>query len=67
MSTDTAVIVTKFIVDGKKLSDLKFQDGIEIELAENESILLPYKYLLRNGKPLLPPGLVDMLKKQKTF
>jgi len=67
MSTDTAVIVTKLITDGKKLSQLKFQQGIEIKISAYEEVHLPYKYLLKNGKPLLAPGIVEMLKKQKTF
>ncbi|MBW2969626.1 hypothetical protein KY309_03295 [Candidatus Woesearchaeota archaeon] len=67
MSTDTAVIVTKLIVDGKKLSELEFQDGVDIPIAEGEEVHLPYKYLLVGNKPLLAPGIVDMLKKQKSF
>src|SRR3990172_3791250 len=67
MSTDTAVIVTKMIADGKKLSNLKFQQGVEIKISAYEEVHLPYKYLLKNGKPLLAPGISDMLKKQKTF
>lgn len=67
MSTDTAVIVTKLICDGQKLSDLKFQQGIEIKISEFEEVHLPYKYLLINNKPLLAPGIDKMLKSQKTF
>ncbi len=67
MSTDTAVIVTKMIVDGKKLSDLKFQQGVCVPIAKGEEVHLPYKYLLVNNKPLLAPGIAGMLKKQRTF
>ncbi len=67
MSTDTAVIVTKMICDGKKLSNLKFQQGVEVKISSYEEVHLPYKYLLKNGKPMLAPGIVDMLRKQKTF
>ena len=67
MSTDTAVIVTKMIVDGKKLSELKFQQGVEIKINAHEEVHLPYKYLLKNGKPLLALGIVDMLRRQKAF
>jgi len=28
---------------------------------------LPYTYVLRKGKPVLPPGLADMLCRQKGF
>ena len=67
MSTDTAVIVTKLICDGKKLSDLKFQQGVEIKISEYEEVHLPYKYLIINKKVLLAPGIVEMLRKQRTF
>ena len=67
MSTDTAVIVTKLIVGGKKLSDLKFKEGIEVKINAREEVRLPYKYLLVKGKPLLAPNIAAMLRKQKTF
>ncbi len=67
MSTDTAVIVAKLICDGKNLSALKFQHGIEVKISAYEEVHLPYKYLLINNKPLLAPGISDMLRKQKTF
>jgi len=41
MSTDTAVIVTKMITKGKRLSELKFKDGIEIEISSYASVALP--------------------------
>lgn len=67
MSTDTAVLVTKMILSGKKLEEINFKDGIEIDIALGESILLPYRYVVKNRKPVLAPGLIEMLKKQKGF
>ncbi|MBS3147941.1 hypothetical protein J4219_03595 [Candidatus Woesearchaeota archaeon] len=67
MSTDTAVIVTHKIVNGTPLSEMKFKDGIDVDISKGESIHLPYKYLLVDGKPLLPKGLIEMLKKRKGF
>lgn len=67
MSTDTAVIVTHKIINGTPLSQMKFQEGVDVEINDSESIHLPYKYLLVEGKPLLPKGLVEMLKKKKGF
>ena len=51
MPTDTAVIVSDRILLGEKLENMKFSDNIEIEISENESVLLPYRYLLINGNP----------------
>lgn len=67
MSTDTAVIVTKLIVDGIPLERLDFQDGLDIEIGENESVRLPYKYLLQNGKAVISPRLIEKLKSQEEF
>jgi ribosome biogenesis SPOUT family RNA methylase Rps3 len=65
MSTDTAVLVTHMILDGKKLSDIEFKDTIELELKDGEDIQLPYRYVIQNGKPVLPPGLFEMLRDQE--
>ncbi len=64
MSTDNAVYVTKQITEGKNLSDLLFQDEVEIEINEIESTILPYRYTLVNGKPLMSEELIKFLKKQ---
>jgi ribosome biogenesis SPOUT family RNA methylase Rps3 len=67
MSTDTAVYVAKHIADGGKFSDIRFQDTIEIELGDDESVVLPFRYVLIDSKPLLPDGLVEHLRKRKSF
>jgi ribosome biogenesis SPOUT family RNA methylase Rps3 len=63
MSTDTAVYVAKHILVAGRMEDLKFQDEIEIELDDGESMILPYRYVLIDGKPMLPKGLIELLKK----
>ncbi len=65
MSTDTAVLVTKMILDGKKLNEIEFKDTIELELKDGEDIILPYRYVVKNGKPVLPKGLFEMLRDQE--
>lgn len=67
MSTDTAVMVTKKILKGKKLEELKFMDSIRVPIREGEEIELPYRYLEKDGKPIITPGLIRMLKKQEGF
>jgi len=67
MSTDTAVYVAKGIIEGKKLEDFKFQDEIEVEIKEGESVILPFRYVVEKGKPILPKGFVEFLKKRKQF
>jgi len=67
MSTDNAVLVVKNIIDGKKLSDLKFIDNISIEINDIESVELPFRYTLVNGKPFMSRKIVEYLKKKKGF
>jgi len=67
MSTDTAVLVGKMIMDGKKFKDIKFKDTIIIEINDCEEVELPFRYVLDNNKLILPPGLVEYLKKRRSF
>jgi len=66
-STDTAVLVTKMILDGTPLEKIPFVDEVEIPLRKGETTILPYKYVMRNGKPALAKGLAEYLKKKKEF
>jgi ribosome biogenesis SPOUT family RNA methylase Rps3 len=67
MSTDNAVYVVKQIAEGKKLSDLSFQDEVEIKTGKKDSIILPYRYAVVNGKPLISKKVVEYLKNKKEF
>ena len=67
MPTDVAVYVSKKILDGSKLSDLKFIDEVEIEINENESIILPFRYVVDNNRLVINEKLVEYLKKRKEF
>ncbi len=67
LSTDTAVIVTKLIVMGTPLEKIQFKDEVEIETGENESVVLPYPYAVKDGKIAISQELVKYLRKQKGF
>jgi ribosome biogenesis SPOUT family RNA methylase Rps3 len=67
MSTDNAVFVVKNIIEGKKPGDLKFTDNISIEINDIESVELPFRYTLINGKPFMSEKIVKYLKKKKGF
>jgi ribosome biogenesis SPOUT family RNA methylase Rps3 len=64
-STDNAVFVVKEILDGKKMSDLRFKERLEISINDVESIILPYRYPVIDGKPLISSKIIDLLKKKK--
>ena len=67
MPTDAAVFAAKNILDGKKLSDFKFADKLEIEINENESINLDFRYVVDGNKAVISGKLVDYLRKRKEF
>lgn len=67
MSTDTAVFVTKKIIEGTSLDKLLFQDGYVILMGKNREMKLPYQYLVEQGKILFSEKLLSYLKKRKGF
>lgn len=67
MPTDTAVYIAKKILDGRILSDFKFVDELEIEINENESITLPFRYAIYGNKVVINEKLVDYLRRRKEF
>jgi len=64
MSTDNAVFTVKQIELGKKFSELEFKDNVSIQINEFESVDLPYRYNLVNGKPFMSSKIFFYLKKQ---
>jgi ribosome biogenesis SPOUT family RNA methylase Rps3 len=66
-STDNAVFVVNEILKGKKLSNLEFQDKLEIKTGKFLSVELPYYYPIVKGKPRISEELVSYLKKKKGF
>lgn len=66
-STDNAVYVTKRISEGTALKAIPFQDTIEIPITSIESVILPYRYPLVNGKPRISKKLIRYLKHKKDF
>ena len=67
MPTDTAVYIAKKILEGKKLSSFKFVDELEIDINDNESITLPFRYVVDREKLIINEKLVQYLRKRKEF
>ncbi|KAG2225052.1 hypothetical protein INT45_003252 [Circinella minor] len=77
MSTDTAVNVTKHVVDNKvPLDQVPYIDGPEVFFSKHESVNMPFRYIAetkeiitKSGekksirKPIMPPGMLELLKK----
>lgn len=64
MSTDTAVIVCKNVIEDQvTLGSMKFRDDIAVKTGKYERILLPYRYkVLDNGNIMVPRGILKLLK-----
>ena len=67
MPTDNAAYLAKKILDGKNINDFKFIDEVEIEINENESVTLPFKYVIDNNKLVISEKLVEYLRKREEF
>ena len=69
MSTNTAVYVTKKVLDGMKLNEFRFCDELEIVLDEDndsgESVILEFRYVIENDNVVLPKGFIEYLKNKK--
>ncbi|ORY21472.1 SAM-dependent RNA methyltransferase [Naematelia encephala] len=64
MTTDTAVGVTKIVVEDKiPIEKIPYVDFPTITFNKNESIEMPFRYVRdEKGEPILPPGMKEHLK-----
>lgn len=67
MSTDNAVLAVKLIAGGMPLEKIKFKDNIKIKTGKNEEVILPYRYVVLNGRIFISEKLMKNLKNGKTF
>lgn len=63
MTTDTAVRTTQRIVANQtKFEDIKFIDYPEIRYNRYESTEMPFRYILDGEAPILPEGMLELIK-----
>ncbi|MEK6892096.1 MAG: SAM-dependent methyltransferase [Nanoarchaeota archaeon] len=67
MPTDNAVYASKKILDGAKLNELKFIDEVEIQINDNESVSLPFRYIIDDNKLIISEKLVEHLRNREEF
>lgn len=67
MTTNTAVYVAKKISEGSRIEDIRFAYELEVEIDEGESVVLPYRFVIDDDKPVLAEGLIEYLIKEKVF
>jgi ribosome biogenesis SPOUT family RNA methylase Rps3 len=65
MTTDTAVRVTRMVVEEKfTLDDIPRIDHPEIQFNEHESTQMPFRYVTdKAGKPIMPEGMRELIEK----
>ncbi|KAJ3551012.1 hypothetical protein NM688_g4950 [Phlebia brevispora] len=62
MTTDTALGVTKLVVEDKvPLTDIKYIDFPTIVFNAKESVEMPFRYIANGTDPVLPPGMREHL------
>ncbi|KAK7052999.1 hypothetical protein VNI00_004320 [Paramarasmius palmivorus] len=62
MTTDTALGVTKRVVQDKILLDkIDYIDYPTIRFNSKESVEMPFRYMTKESQPLLPPGMRELL------
>ncbi|MFH2021011.1 MAG: SAM-dependent methyltransferase [archaeon] len=64
MSTNTAAYVAWKITNGTPLEKIRFIRKLVIPVGKYEEVILPFKYVVENGKLVLPDGYIDMAKKR---
>ncbi|KAF8504933.1 SAM-dependent RNA methyltransferase [Gautieria morchelliformis] len=64
MTTDTAVGVTKLVIQGKRITNSPYQDFPTITFNARESVEMPFRYIATaNAEPTLPSGMREPLHK----
>ncbi|KAL9942545.1 hypothetical protein ACHAQF_005698 [Verticillium nonalfalfae] len=65
MTTDTAVRVTRLVVEGKTALDkIAYLDYPDLVFNEHESTQMPFRYVEgSDGKPVMPEGMVELIQK----
>ncbi|KAG2120321.1 hypothetical protein BD769DRAFT_1480142 [Suillus cothurnatus] len=62
MTTDTALGVTKQVVDDKvQLNAIPYVDSPTIIFNAKESVEMPFRYIVNGKEPILPPGMRELL------
>ncbi|KAJ7092777.1 SAM-dependent RNA methyltransferase [Mycena belliarum] len=62
MTTDTALGVTKLVVDDKiPLAEIPYVEFPTIVFNAKESVEMPFRYIADSGEPKLPPGMRELL------
>lgn len=65
LSTDSAVLMMKLISLGARINEIEIIDSVTIEHGCGESTILPFGYLILEGKVMITPGLIELIEKRR--
>jgi ribosome biogenesis SPOUT family RNA methylase Rps3 len=65
MTTDTAVRVTRIVIQDKiALANIQYVDHPEIKINKHESTEMPFRYVAKTeGEPYMPAGMRELIAK----
>jgi ribosome biogenesis SPOUT family RNA methylase Rps3 len=63
LSIDGAIFVAKLISLGLRLKDIDITDEVEIVHDKIHSTILPYGYPILDNKPMITPGIIELISK----
>lgn len=64
MTTDTAVRVTRIVVEeGVPVGEIPYEDFPELRLGKHETTTMPFRYVKKDGKIVMPDGMLELIKK----
>jgi len=64
MSTNTAAYVSWKISKGMSFEEFEFVEELIIQVEEGEEIILPFRYVIEDGKVVMPDDYEEMVKKE---
>ncbi len=62
--TDNAVYVAKQISKGIPFSKMSFMDGLEIPITPSSSVELPFRYAIKDNRPLISKEVMELIRKK---
>jgi ribosome biogenesis SPOUT family RNA methylase Rps3 len=63
LTIDGSVFVASKVAGGSEIDEIDFVDDIEIRTDWSTMITLPYRYPIRDGKPIISNEIVDLVKR----
>lgn len=67
LATDTAVLVARLLLEGKKYEEIRLATEVEVEINEYENVTLPFAYVILDDKAMISEKLIEHLREREEF